>query len=416
MTHDDSTRSSVIRRRSVLTSIVAAGTAAAIGGCSNGSATGSDTLVLWDYQQQPEKAYLARLSDFSHKTGIKIQRVVIKYEDFLKKILQAAAADQLPDILMIDNPWNSAMADQGVLADLTSRIEAWGQWHNYYDGPKDAATWDGHVYAVPNESNALTMYYDKTLFDREGVEAPTTWDELRRVARELTRGDRYGIALPMTNSENSVFTFESFMWQAGADLDSMSSPEALSAMEFVKALLDDGSMSSEVLSWDLRGTVTELVNGRAAIAYGGTWDMGWITDNLPEDREVGVALLPAGAESADSNLGGENWAITATSTMQDEAWQLIEFANSPDGQMPYLVESGQLPSRKDLADRKEFTKAPYPTLLEQLEVARARVYGPDYPKMSDAIVKAFQSVLSGQTSPKEAMDEAARTITPLSRT
>lgn len=388
--------------------------AACSGGNSDDATTPSDkALVLWDYQQQPGTEYLKRLDDWSAKSGVKIDRVVVKYEDFLSKILQAAAANQLPDVIMIDNPWNSAMAEQGVLEDITDRVNEWGQWDTFYPGPAASATWKDRIYGVPNESNALIMYYDKTVLDEAGVQVPTTWDELAAAAAKLTTADRYGFATSMTKSENSVFVFESLLWQAGADLDSLRSPEALSAMEFLKNLQTSGSMSSEALSWDLRGGVTELVNGRAAIAWDGTWDYNWAAENMQDGHELGVALLPSGADSAASNLGGENWAITTTSEMKDQAWDLVTFAVDPAVQMPYLVESGQLPSRSDLAGSAEFSEEPFGTMIKQLELARARVYGPNYPKMADAIVTAFQSVLSGQDEPASALTKAADTIEPL---
>jgi multiple sugar transport system substrate-binding protein len=401
-------------RRAILAAALAVGMTLTLGACASGADTKSSeskTLVLWDYQQEPGEEYLKRLSDYTAETGIQVERVAIKYEDFLGKILQAAAANDLPDVIMIDNPWNSAMAAEGVVADLTDRVEKWGQWDQYYEGPAESATWDGRIYGVPNESNNLIMYYDKTVFDEAGLVAPTTWDELASAAQQFTTGDRYGFSTSMIKSENSVFVFEALLWQAGADLDSLDTPQALKAMEYLKSLQDTGAMSKEVLSWDLRAGVTELVNGRSGIAFGGTWDGGWIAENM--DHELGIAPLPAGPDGEASNLGGENWAITATSELQDEAWDLITFAVDPDQSMPYLIESGQLPSRKDIAARPEFAQEPFATYIKQLQVARARVYGPEYPRMANAITQAFQSVLSGQQEPKAALQEAASTIDPL---
>jgi multiple sugar transport system substrate-binding protein len=403
-------------RRALLAIALTAGITVSLGACASGpgAGTGSSedkTLVLWDYQQEPGKEYLKRLSDYTAETGVEIDRVGIKYEDFLGKILQAAAANKLPDVIMIDNPWNSAMAAEGVLADLTDRVDEWGQWDQYYEGPAESATWDGQIYGVPNESNNLIMYYDKTALEEAGLAAPTTWDELSSAAQKLTTDSRHGFSTSMIKSENSVFVFEALLWQAGADLDSLDSPEGLQAMEYLKSLQDTGALSDEVLSWDLRAGVTELVNGRSAIAFGGTWDGGWISENM--EHELGIAPLPAGPGGEASNLGGENWAITATSQLQDEAWDLITFAVDPDQSMAYLVESGQLPSRKDIAARPEFAEEPFATYIEQLQVARARVYGPEYPRMADALTQAFQSVLSGQQEPEAALEEAASVIDPL---
>ena len=140
--------------------VIVAGLGAALAGglmLSSHTAAQDVTLTIWDYQQTPQDTYLQRLEDFSAATGIKVERVAIAYDDFLTKILQGAAANTLPDIILIDNPWNSAMADQGVLADLTEKVEAWGQFDQFYPGPAQSATWQDRIYGVPNLSNGLIM-------------------------------------------------------------------------------------------------------------------------------------------------------------------------------------------------------------------------------------------------------------------
>lgn len=401
-----------IDRRQFITGAAVGGFALATSCLARRALAADGNLVLWDYQQTPYPAYLRRLSDFTAATGIAVERVTIKYEDFLGKILQGAAANTLPDVILIDNPWNSAMADQGVLADITEQVNAWGQFDQFYPGPKASATWKGRIYGVPNESNCLIMYYNKDLLDAAGLTPPRTWDDLRTAARKLTKPHEvYGFATSMTKSENAVFVFESLLWQAGADLNTLDSPEALQAMNFLVDLVKDGSLSKESLNWDLRAGVTQLVNGRAAIAFDGTWDAPWVRDNMKANWDV--ALLPAGPKGNASNLGGENWSITSGTSHPDEAWKLIQFVSAQDRLLPDLIESGQLPSRRDIAERSEFKVHPMDTSIEQLAVARARVYGPNYPEMANALMLAFQTAISGQATPLQALQTANATITPL---
>lgn len=369
------------------------------------------TLTIWDYQQTPQDTYLQRLEDFSAATGIEVERVAIAYDDFLTKILQGAAANTLPDIILIDNPWNSAMADQGVLADLTEKVEAWGQFDQFYPGPAQSATWQDRIYGVPNLSNCLIMYYNKDMFEAAGLQPPTTWEEFNHAAEVLTTPDVYGFSTAMNRSENAVFVFEALLWQAGADLDSLNSPEALAAMNHLVDLVKNGHMSSEALNWNLQDGITQFENGRSAMAFQGTWALTSVAANMTANWDV--ALLPAGPSGQASNLGGENWSITSTSPHFEEAWQLIEFVSAPERLLPDLVASGQLPPRRDVATASEFQEHPLDVAVEQLAVARARVYGPNYPEMADALMLAYQTAISGQATPEEALATAAAKIQPL---
>src|SRR2546423_4444266 len=68
-------------------------------------------------------AQIKRYTD-SHP-GITIERADIPFNDFRQQLIQGAAAGDLPDIAIIDNPDFHSFAALGVLADLTEEIKAW---------------------------------------------------------------------------------------------------------------------------------------------------------------------------------------------------------------------------------------------------------------------------------------------------
>ncbi|HVJ95166.1 MAG TPA: ABC transporter substrate-binding protein [Labilithrix sp.] len=55
------------------------------------------------------------------------------------------------------------------------------------------------LYGVPLNRSTPLMYCNGELFDKEGLRPPATWDELRRMARALTRpGERWGYEVPIS--------------------------------------------------------------------------------------------------------------------------------------------------------------------------------------------------------------------------
>jgi multiple sugar transport system substrate-binding protein len=73
-----------------------------------------------------------------------------------------------------------------------------------------------------------------------------------------------------------------------------------------------------------------------------------------------------------------------------------------------------LPNREDMADDKDFASDPRKEVfISQVEVARPRAYGPNYPQISEQIWTAYQGVLAGKSSPEEAARSAAEQIQPL---
>ncbi|GCE22412.1 extracellular solute-binding protein [Dictyobacter kobayashii] len=134
-----------MKRRSFLERALAlglSGSAAAslLAACGETSSTPSSnnpvTLTLWDYFNPAGTGYLALIKDYMKANpAIKIQRTTIPFADLKQKIIQGAAARQLPDIIVIDNPDHSAFASMGILADIISQVTSWGQTNEYFQDP-----------------------------------------------------------------------------------------------------------------------------------------------------------------------------------------------------------------------------------------------------------------------------------------
>ncbi|GAC1365581.1 MAG: sugar ABC transporter substrate-binding protein [Ktedonobacteraceae bacterium] len=396
-----------------LSSSAATAFLAACGGSPN-TTTGSGpvTLTMWDYFIQAGSGYLSLISGYMKANpGIKIQRTTIPFADLKQKLIQGVASRQLPDIVVIDNPDHSAFAAMGVLADLTDRVSAWGQADQYFAGPWKSTMWKGKNYGVPNNSNCLALYYNKDMFQKAGVTPPTTWDELRATAGKLTKNGTYGLSMSLVKSEEGTFQFLPFLWEAGADLNTIDSPGATSALQYLVTLVKEKSLSSEVLNWTQQDAMTQFVAQKAAMSINGPW-------NLPVAKQGakfawGVVPLPKDQQAA-SILGGENWAIPATSQHVNEAWNFIRWTQEAGQLKSYIVTDNRLPSNKMLASDQAFQQDPnLAVFANSLQSARPRAYGPNYPKISNAVQEAFQEAITGQMTADAALQKAAQTIKPL---
>jgi multiple sugar transport system substrate-binding protein len=144
----------------------------------------------------------------------------------------------------------------------------------------------------------------------------------------------------------------------------------------------------------------------------GPWQIPVIEEEAP-DLNWDVAVLPENEESA-SILGGENLALISGKENVDAAWELLAWAQQPDIRKEYLIEAGKLPSRADLANDPYWADDPVlKVFVDQLEVAKPRAYGPQYPEISSAIQEAIQGAISGESTVEAALARAQKKITPL---
>jgi multiple sugar transport system substrate-binding protein len=391
--------------RTTGTAAAALGLGGALASCGS-TKSGPVTLTWWDYftldNFQPGMQRL--INDVEAGVpDVKIERRTFPFAELDRQLALAAISGDLPDIAIVDNVAMNTLGGSHLLADLTDKVKKWGQADQYYKGPWDGCQVGGKTLGIPNNSNCLALYCNTRLLKSAGVKPPTTWDELASAAHRLTSGDRHGLALSAIKTEEGVFQFLPFLWQAGGDLDTFTTYGA-TALSFLHDLIAKGSLSEQCVGWTQQDVNTRFLDQRAALQINGPWQ-------IPTLKKAGfdwsVVALPRD-KAAATCLGGENWVVMASSKHLDKAWQVLEYTQRPSVLVPYLVSFGDLPSRKDLAGQGTWASDPALRLfLSQLPVARPRQYGAHYAEASQAVAEAEQAVLTGTASPSAAARVAA---------
>jgi multiple sugar transport system substrate-binding protein len=355
-------------------------------------------------------AQIQRFMD-SHP-NIKIERSAVNFNDFVQLLVQGAAAGELPDIALIDNPDFHRFAALGVLADLTDKIDAWGEADLYFPGHWGSTVFNGVNYGIPCFSNCLAWWTNTTMREEAGIEVPTTWDELREAAKALTSREHYGAAVSGRHTEEGAFQFEAFLWSAGSDLATINDEGGQKALQLWVDLVNEGSMSQGILGMGQWAVKDEFGNRRAAMMLNGPWNIPDMQASYP-DVKWEVSAIPMD-KAPSSILGGENYGITKDSPNVDAAWEYVAWTQQPDNYSRFIKELAMFPSRSDVAEDPYWAEDPVLSVfLDQIKIARARAYGANYGEMSNALQDAMHAALTGAMSVKDALDKAAGIITPL---
>lgn len=390
------------------------------GSGDNSSSTSEQvTIKIWDYlapDSSSDREQIALMEKYMEENpDVTFERTYMPFADLKTKLLQGVGAGDLPDIVLIDNPDHQSFAQAGVFADITDKVNEWGEADQYFEGPMESVMLDGKYYGIPNNSNALAIYYNKDMFEAAGIiETPKTWEEFNESAKKLTNGDVKGFAMSGKKSEEGTFQFLPYLWQAGADLNTFGSTEAKSAMSHVQKMVDDGILSANMINWDQSDVLVQFQTKKAAMMENGPWQIPMLNEQS-KDINWGVFLMPAGEAGTASILGGENWAITGLSEVQDEAWDFIEWTQQPDVLGPMHELGGRLPSREDVASDGSYnwaTDEHMKVFMEQLKTAKPRAYGTNYPEISTNVQEAIQRAMTGEDVDK-VMEETAEKIDPL---
>ena len=98
----------------------------------------------------------------------------------------AVAGGAGPDVVGTPGPsFAMQLALAGRLVPLDAYAEQFGWNERFAEGSLDLGMADGQLYSIPNEIETLVLYYNKTLFEQNEWQPPTTRDELMSLAEEV---------------------------------------------------------------------------------------------------------------------------------------------------------------------------------------------------------------------------------------
>lgn len=381
------------------------GTDAATGG------SGDSTYTWWDpYPQHDESsAWAQRVAMCGEEAGVTIERTAYDTTALTNQALLSAQEGTSPDIILLDNPAVSTLADTGM---LTTMEELGFDTGEFDENLLAAGVLDGDAYGIPIGANTLALYYNKDILDAAGVDPATVtdWDSLTTALGQVTAAGSKGITFAAIGTEEGSFQFLPWFWGAGADLRELDSPEAVSAVELWKGWLDAGYAPNSVINNSQNTTWEEFLTGDFAFAENGTWQ---VNSAAEADFATGIIEIPAvDGGGAPAPTGGE----FVVAPVQDDTdryeatAKIVECMTTPEG----LVETATtfayyIPSTSAGQDALLAENPDLEPWVEAVQNAKGRTsddLGTDYPKVSEALWTAVQNSLSGAMSPQDAFTEA----------
>ncbi len=151
------------------------------------------------------------------------------------------------------------------------------------------------LYALPTELNIEGFWYNKTILEENGVEAPATWDDLVDAAATLdAAGVQPFIAAGQDGWPVTRLVGNYILRDLGPDAlqkvadgeASLTDPEYVAGADAVAALGAEGYFGAAPGSIDYTTAMNQFLTGGGAFFYMGSWALG--NFNNPEENTIGV--------------------------------------------------------------------------------------------------------------------------------
>lgn len=378
------------------------------------------TLELWhyfgtDYETSDGTIFQKDIDRFNaSQDRIKVNYTYVSRDDLMKQYTMGVLSGELPDLGMVDNPDMASYIQMGVFADITDQLNAWGELDQFFSGPLNSCTQNGRIYGLPHNSNALALFYDKDILAAAGCEVPTTWTELREVAKKVTDPSvgRYGLGICAIKNEEGCFQFMPWFLSAGGKLEELNGEGCVAAMNFLNDLILDGSMPKDIINWTQGDCNNQFISGGLAMQINGPWNVGPVNELAPE-KNWGVALIPKYDTGVNASvLGGENFGVTSACENVDAAVEFLTWLMSCENSANFCEAAGKFSPRADSTASKEIwtTDPIFGVFGESMQYAQPRGPHPRWPEISTAISVAQHEVFTGVSDSQTALDKAAETV------
>jgi|WetSurMetagenome_2_1015567.scaffolds.fasta_scaffold187927_1 raffinose/stachyose/melibiose transport system substrate-binding protein len=258
----------------------------------------------------------------------------------------AAAAGKLPDIIQAAS-YSSVIesAKNGYYLDLTKQPIM----SKVIDGAKPAVTYNGKLYAVPMDFAGIGIIYNKDIFAKYKLKAPTTYLELQKVAETLKKNGVTPFAGLLKENWSIGHFFEMVhSSMLGAKVGNAGLFKFVAAMNngetsFDKdvdmakifAILDwyKGSMEPNAVEMAWNEQQAAYIKGEAAMMVQGLWALPNAKDN--PTLNSGFVPFPWSNKASENRFFADvdsTFAVSAQSSPEKQAAALkfINWLNSPE--------------------------------------------------------------------------------------
>ena len=371
---------------------------------------------------------------------ITLNENVLANAEYKTQIATLAAADNLPDVFLLQGMNTKAWAEQGLVMDLTDTIKA-SPYYDQYDQDYFTPFKDGDkIYGFPvlTGGTCTVVIYDKAMWKEAGYDQfPSTWEDVEKASEYFKEqgidtvafgnGGKWQANSDFLSTLGDRYTgkdwFQSLIDKSGA---------AFTDEAFVKALAETQHLFTEtdIFNEDYNSVTNEdareyYISGDAAAFIGGNWDESYIAATLKDSDEekfnnIGFAVLPQPAdatEDPDSQNIGLGYAVAINSKVADDPDKLaaaIDLAQEVTGPAfsTYVAENYALGglTKTDDVDLGKFDQITQDFYnYSYVDTTKCEIYD-SYINSAvwDVLNTDLQTMMNGEMTPEEVAENAQK--------
>jgi multiple sugar transport system substrate-binding protein len=403
-------------------------------------AQGASEVTFWTTHTEPDLSGLQMIVDGFNKENTDVQAKMVQVvgdETDTTKLMTAVRGGTGPDVYMLDRFIVAQRAAEGVLQELTEFIGSDDLGEVYIPFSWAEANFQGKPYALPFDTDARALWYNKGMLKDAGVDpaeldaanGPVTFDKIAEIANKVNKVDQDG---NFSQMGFGAYTHQAWHYTYGFAFGGTFFDEATCEVtpddagvvaglqwlyDYTKAL-DPQKVNAFAGQYAADQTVPEeqdpFVTKRLAMAIIGDWFFNtW--DKFAPDVDYGVTYIPvpkAGDQSA-TWAGGWSMVIPQGAKNPEAAWKFLQYAAGEPGQRTYVTQTKHLPVINTLLKDTSLFEERHRFFPEKLlPTAKNRPPLPVGAKYWDELTTAWQKIYLNDDEPAAALMTAKDRVQP----
>ncbi len=317
------------------------------------SASADETVKLryaiWDQSQAPVFEKIIAAFEAKHP-NIDVDLQVTPIVKYWTKLQTEAGNENLPDVFWM-NPFNFPLyASGGVVLAIDELVAESGfNIKAIPEGMRKIYSHDSQLYSLPNNRDAIVVWYNKKIFKDAGVPFPNatpdshwTWDDFKARAAKLTNKEAgiWGTAAYLSFREVWVNTIH----QAGGSIISpdlktsqWQSEAAAAGIQYWADIAQSGS-SPTVDQLSDTDQYSMFLSGKLGMIYAGSWmGISFAKSDLAKQGHLAVAILPKGPKNGSASTSSLGNMIAANTDHVAESYKFVAFLGGKEAAAIYTA-------------------------------------------------------------------------------
>lgn len=401
---------------------MAAVTALSLGMCACASDETATLRVLnWGNTQEEAIANdaIARFNEEYPNVTVEQTCVPVdSWSDFVQKWITMCTSGEAPDVISLGLEAAQMAVSNDLLMPLNEIVEADEGLKNLVDNEYaqsllDGFSVDGNLYGLPNGTQTMLIYYNKAMFDEQGVDYPTdgwTWDDFMETAKAMTYEDADGNKIYGFGLSSSYFQLTPW-WVTNSAYPtdeegkpSLNSEAMVASAEFLNSMVTEG-VTPDPISSDV---YTMFGGKQLAMVGAGRWVLNTWQDSGFTAADFDCVQWPVQTEEG-SVYGGSAWCIGSQTEYKELATALVKEMVSEETLTAVAAGGQQVPPTESLATDTEIMGTVPDNIMgiwKAVTIA-SPVAAPTYfGDLEQALLRGMENIFSGSMSAQEALDQA----------